>query len=127
MLRLRCLTADVKWILRAQFPAQIQKAVFDFARALVQDKISRVDPQKLYQNSASFERESETEKTTLAGGINHRSCQDYTTLLRLCPEIHVVRCITVTAAKSHYNPPNNFCGLSLDKTDHVIQNWTMDI
>ena len=26
-----------------------------------------------------------------------------------------------------YNPPNNFCGLSLDKTDHVIQDWTMDI
>ena len=26
-----------------------------------------------------------------------------------------------------YNPPNNFCGLSLDKTDHVIQNPTMDI
>ena len=26
-----------------------------------------------------------------------------------------------------YNPPNNFCGLLLDKTDHMIQNWTMDI
>ena len=26
-----------------------------------------------------------------------------------------------------YNPPNNFCGLSWDKTDHVIQNRTMDI
>ena len=26
-----------------------------------------------------------------------------------------------------YNPLNNFCGLSLDKTDHVVQNRTMDI
>ena len=26
-----------------------------------------------------------------------------------------------------YNPPNNFWELSLDKTDHVIQNRTMDI
>lgn len=26
-----------------------------------------------------------------------------------------------------YNEPNNFSGLSLGKTDHVIQNWTMDI
>ena len=28
---------------------------------------------------------------------------------------------------SIYNPPNNFFGLSLDKTDHVIQNRTMVI
>ena len=27
----------------------------------------------------------------------------------------------------YYNPPNNFCGLSLDKTDHVVQNRTMVI
>ena len=26
-----------------------------------------------------------------------------------------------------YNPPNNFCGLSLDKTDHVIYKSTMVI
>ena len=26
-----------------------------------------------------------------------------------------------------YNPPNNFCGLSLDKTGHVMRNWTMYI
>ena len=26
-----------------------------------------------------------------------------------------------------YDPPINFCGLSLDKTDHVIQNLTMVI
>ena len=26
-----------------------------------------------------------------------------------------------------YNPPNNVCGLSLDKTDHVIQNQTVVI
>ena len=26
-----------------------------------------------------------------------------------------------------YNPPNNFCGLSLDKSDHVIENRTMVI
>ena len=26
-----------------------------------------------------------------------------------------------------YKPPINFCGLSLDKTDHVIQNWTVVI
>ena len=26
-----------------------------------------------------------------------------------------------------YNPPNNFCVLSLDKTDHVVQNRTMVI
>ena len=26
-----------------------------------------------------------------------------------------------------YNPQNNFCELSLDKTDHVIQNRTMVI
>ena len=26
-----------------------------------------------------------------------------------------------------YNPPNNFCGLSLDKTDHGVENRTMDI
>ena len=26
-----------------------------------------------------------------------------------------------------HNPLNNFCGLSLDKTDHVIQNRKMDI
>ena len=24
--------------------------------------------------------------------------------------------------KYSYNPPNNFCGLSLDKIDHVIEN-----
>ena len=27
----------------------------------------------------------------------------------------------------HCNPPNNFFGLSLDKTDHMIQNGTMVI
>ena len=27
----------------------------------------------------------------------------------------------------NYNPTNNFCGLSLDKIDHVIPNRTMDI
>ena len=27
----------------------------------------------------------------------------------------------------NYNPPNTFCGLSLDKTDHVTQYWTMVI
>ena len=27
----------------------------------------------------------------------------------------------------NYNPPNNFCGLSLDKTNHVMQNRTMVI
>ena len=26
-----------------------------------------------------------------------------------------------------YNPPNNLCGLSFHKTDHVIQNRAMDI
>ena len=30
-------------------------------------------------------------------------------------------------SSSTYNPPNNFCELSLDKTDHVIQDRTMDI
>ena len=28
---------------------------------------------------------------------------------------------------TNYNPPTNFCQLSLDKTDHVIQNRTMVI
>ena len=28
---------------------------------------------------------------------------------------------------SIYNPPNNFCELSLDKADHVIQNRKMDV
>ena len=35
-----------------------------------------------------------------------------------------------TAAKESiyiHNPPNNFCGLPLDKTDHVVQNRTMVI
>ena len=30
-----------------------------------------------------------------------------------------------TALFTNYKPPNNFCGLSLDKTDHVVQNRTM--
>ena len=36
------------------------------------------------------------------------------------------RCLpVVTAEKRIYNPANNFFGLSLDKSDHVIQNRTM--
>ena len=32
-----------------------------------------------------------------------------------------------TPENINYNPPNNFFGLSLDKTDHMIQNRTMVI
>ena len=35
--------------------------------------------------------------------------------------------LTSQSAVYMYNPPNNFCGLLLGKTDQVIQNWTMVI
>ena len=41
--------------------------------------------------------------------------------------VHVMFIRKVNVDLFIYNPPNNFCGLSLDKTDHVIQNRTMVI
>ena len=40
-------------------------------------------------------------------------------------QCHLLASYLLTAG--NYKPPINFCGLSLDKTNHVIQNWTMVI
>ena len=39
--------------------------------------------------------------------------------------MRITRCLEVNTLI--YNPPNNFCGLSLNKIDNMIQNRTMDI
>ena len=49
--------------------------------------------------------------------------------LKRTAKVQSVLCETFFEISWHnvtfYNPPINFCGLSLDKTDHVIQNRTM--